>query len=167
MYTGRNAETKRTNMLTCMHAYTHTHCCTQRHTHTQNLTHSDMHCGVPLWIRIHFCLLFPLQINTPVGRQTAVSVPRRLSCLHTLPICAHVHTHMHRHTHGCWCVMASAASLLTPHMLTEAYTSLLAALTIWHPTERHSHKLDLDRQARDGSKDKEVQWSDRYRINVT
>lgn len=79
----------------------------------------------------------------------------------------HAHTHIHRHTHGCWCVMASAASLLTPHMLTEAYTSLLAALTIWHPTERHSHKLDLDRQARDGSKDKEVQWSDQYKINVT
>lgn len=43
------------------------------------------------------------------------------------------------------CVMAFAASLLTPHMLTEAWTSLLAALTVWDPTERRTDTLDLGR----------------------
>lgn len=45
--------------------------------------------------------------------------------------------------------MASAASLLTPHMLTEAYTSLLAALTVWNPAERRTDTSDGDRQAGD------------------
>ncbi len=57
--------------------------------------------------------------------------------------------------------MASAASLLTPHMLTEAYTSLLAALTVWDPAERHTDMLDEDRQARDTQTDKEVRRSDK------
>lgn len=33
-------------------------------------------------------------------------------------------------------------------MLTEAYTSLLAALTVWDPAERHADTLDQHRQAR-------------------
>lgn len=45
--------------------------------------------------------------------------------------------------------MASAASLLTPHMLTEAYTSLLAALTVWDPAERLSDNVDQDRAEMD------------------
>lgn len=46
--------------------------------------------------------------------------------------------------HSClsMCVMASAASLLTPHMLTGAYTSLLAASTVWDPTVREGDRQD-------------------------
>lgn len=40
------------------------------------------------------------------------------------------------------CVMASAASLLTPHMLTGAYTSLLAASTVWAPTAKEADRQD-------------------------
>lgn len=43
MYTGRNAETKRTNMLTCMHAYTHTHTVAHRGTHTHTKSNTLRH----------------------------------------------------------------------------------------------------------------------------
>lgn len=45
--------------------------------------------------------------------------------------------------------MASAASLLTPHMLTEAYTSLPAASTVRDPAEGLSDNFDKDRAETD------------------
>lgn len=48
--------------------------------------------------------------------------------------------HTCKHTHMLMCMMASAASLLTLHMLTEAYTSLLVVLTVWVPTERERER---------------------------
>lgn len=57
--------------------------------------------------------------------------------------------------------MASAASLLTPHMLTEAYASLLAALTAWDPTEGETQTcLDEDKPEMD-RKTKGYSGSDR------
>lgn len=111
-----------------------------------------MRCRVPLWIRIHLCLLFHCKSILPLVDRQPLSVPGRLPT-HS------PYTHMTHTLNACWCVMACAASLLTPHMLTEAYTSLLAALTVWDPTERHSDKLDKD-ESRNGSN--EVQWGDKH-----
>lgn len=81
-----------------------------------------------------FLSAFPSKSIPPFGGQTAVSVPGRL------PKYTYAHTRMH----SCllMCVMASAASLLTPHMLTGAYASLLAASTVWGPTVRERDRQD-------------------------
>lgn len=88
MYTGRDAETKRTNMLT--HTHTREHTLPKKNKkktlHTQTCTVESL-CGSEF---ISVCL--PLRINTPVGRQTAVSVPGRLP--------KHTHTYTHPHTHA-------------------------------------------------------------------
>lgn len=93
-----------------------------------------------------FLSAFPSESIPPLGGQTAVSVPGRLP----------ENTYAHTHVHSClsMCVMASAASLLTPHMLTGAYTSLLAASTVWDPTATERDRQDwteTDNQGHNGA----------------
>lgn len=154
MYSGKDAETKRTNLRThrqkCLLLHTHTH--TQKK--PNKLRHASQSPSVD---QNSFLSAFP-----PANQYPRWSTDR-LKCAREAPQPSHPpnkHTHRHTHTYACWCVMASAASLLTPHMLTGAYTSLLATLTVWNPTERHSDKLDKDRAEMDG-KTKKAQWRDK------
>lgn len=126
------------------HACTHarTHCCTRaQHTCSESKTPDAVRHAhwIPCVDQNSFLSAFPSKSIPPFGRQTAVSVPGRL------PGYTYTHTHTHTtHMHSClsMCVMASAASLLTPHMLTGAYTSLLAASTAWDPTVRKGDRQD-------------------------
>lgn len=76
MNTGTDTETKRTNMLTHVHT----------HTVAQILMLSDVHGGVPVWIRIHFCLPSPLNQYPPWWTDSckcAREAPQVHICTHT------------------------------------------------------------------------------------
>lgn len=81
MNTGTDTETKRTNMLTHVHA----------HTVAQILMLSDVHGGVPVWIRIHFCLPSPSKSIPPPWWTDSCKCAREAPQVH---ICTHTHALM-------------------------------------------------------------------------